>query len=131
MTSGWLSLFIGSLLASTVLPGGVEVLLYYLFQSGDYAWPGLLSVATIGNTLGAMITFYMGALLALGLSKTDWHKKTERLFTLSPSALERVKKIGVPVLFFSWMPIIGDPLCVAAGYLKLPLWPSVFMIFSG
>lgn len=131
MTSGLFSLFAGSLLASTVLPGGVEVLLYYLFQSREYSTISLLSVATAGNTLGACITFYMGYLLAKGLSRFRWYDKVEKLFSLNPSALSRVRELGVPVLFFSWMPIIGDPLCVAAGYLKLPVWPSVMMIFFG
>jgi membrane protein YqaA with SNARE-associated domain len=42
-----------------------------------------------------------------------------------------VEKWGIPMLFFSWMPIIGDPLCLAGGYLRLPLWKSIFMIFLG
>jgi membrane protein YqaA with SNARE-associated domain len=42
-----------------------------------------------------------------------------------------VEKWGIPMLFFSWMPIIGDPLCLAGGYLRLALWKSIFMIFLG
>jgi membrane protein YqaA with SNARE-associated domain len=131
LITGLVSLFIGSLLASTILPGGVEVLLYYLFQSGEYSWISLLVVSTIGNTAGGVITFFMGWLIHSGLSGTAWHQRIEKLFALDDKSLARVEKWGIPMLFFSWMPIIGDPLCLAGGYLRLPLWKSIFMIFLG
>ncbi len=118
----------GSLLASTLLPGGVEVLLYYLFQSAEYSLVVLLGVATFGNTLGGIITYFIGVVLQRGLAEFSWHQRIQRAFKLEDSALLRVRKWGVPVLFFSWMPIIGDPLCLAAGYLRLALWPSIGMI---
>ncbi len=123
------SLFIGSLLASTLVPGGVEVLLYYMYQSAGYSFALLLAVATAGNTLGGIITYFMGMVLNHGLSGTSWHHKIQGMFKLNDKALIRVRKWGVPVLFFSWMPVIGDPLCLAAGYLRLPVWPSMIMIF--
>jgi membrane protein YqaA with SNARE-associated domain len=123
------SLFAGSLLASTIVPGGVEVLLYYLFHSGKYNPWMLLAVATAGNTIGGIITFFMGILLHRGLSGFDWHRRIEKFFRLDDKALTRVRKWGVPALFLSWMPVIGDPLVLAGGYIKLPLWPSMAMIF--
>ena len=123
--------FVGSLLASTLVPGGVEVLLYYLVQSGDHGWPVLLAVATAGNTLGGAITFAMGALLQKGLSGSAWHGRIERLFRLDDRSLKRVHRWGIPALFFSWMPIIGDPFCLAGGYLRLATVPSLIMIFLG
>lgn len=131
MTTGLLSLFIGSLLASTLLPGGVEVLLYYLYQSGEHRFASLLWVATFGNTLGGIITYFMGIILHRGLAGFSWHQRIQRLFKLEETALLRVKKWGVAALFFSWLPIIGDPLCLAAGYLRLSLWSSMAMIFIG
>ena len=129
METGLPSLFIGSLLASTLVPGGVEVLLYFLYQSGDYSFSSLLWVATFGNTLGGIITFAMGGILHRGLDRFDWHRRVQQFFRLDDKALDRVRKWGVPVLFFSWMPIVGDPLCLAAGYLRLSVWPSIAMIF--
>ena len=131
MTAGLVSLFIGSLLASTLVPGGVEVLLYYQVQSGEYAWPALLAVATAGNTLGGAITFAMGMLLEKGLSGSVWHDRIGRFFHLDARSLQRVHRWGIPALFFSWMPIIGDPLCLAGGYLRLATLPSLVMIFAG
>jgi membrane protein YqaA with SNARE-associated domain len=129
MDPGLPSLFIGSLLASTLVPGGVEVLLYFLYQSGQYSLSSLLWVATSGNTLGGIITFAMGVILNRGLARFDWHRRVQRFFRLDDNALARVRKWGVPVLFFSWMPIVGDPLCLAAGFLRLSVWPSIAMIF--
>ena len=129
MEAGLVSLFAGSLLASTIVPGGVEVLLYYLYQSGNYTFTELLVVATAGNTIGGIITFMMGMLLNKGLSGLGWQKRIEQFFKLENRSLQRVRRWGIPVLFFSWMPIIGDPLVLAGGYLRLPVMGSVLMIF--
>ncbi len=129
MQTELISLFVGSLLASTLVPGGVEVLLYYLYQSGEHSFSSLLWVATSGNTLGGIITFFMGVLLHRGLEGFSWYQRMQQLFKLDEKSLARVKKWGIPVLFFSWMPVIGDPLCLAAGYLRLSMWPSIAMIF--
>ena len=91
----------------------------------------LSGVATAGNTLGGAITFAMGALLQKGLSGSVWHGRIERLFRLDDRSLARVHRWGIPALFFSWMPIIGDPLCLAGGYLRLATVPSLVMIFLG
>ncbi len=131
MLSQLTSLFIGSLLASTLVPGGVEVLLYYLYQSSQHSFSSLLAVATMGNTMGGIITFLMGVVLHRGLAGFSWHNRIQKFFKLEHTSLIRVKKWGVPVLLFSWMPVIGDPLCLAAGYLRLPFWPSAAMIFFG
>ena len=131
MLAGLSALFVGSLLASTLVPGGVEVLLFYMYRSGEYSVVALLVVSTIGNTLGGVITYWMGDILRRGLSRVSWYAKTAQLFKLNASSLVRVEKWGVPVLFFSWMPVIGDPLCLAAGYLRLSFWPSALMIFIG
>ncbi len=130
-TAGLLSLFIGSLLASTLLPGGVEVPLYVMFQSGNYAPSSLLVTATVGNTLGGVITYAVGWALGRGLAHVSWGRRLRQRFRLRQSALERVKRWGVYCLLFSWMPVVGDPLCLAAGYLRLAFWPSAAMIAIG
>ena len=130
-TAGLLSLFIGSLLASTLLPGGVEVPLYVMFQSGNYAPSSLLVTATVGNTLGGVITYAVGWALCRGLAHVSWGRRLRQRFRLRQSALERVKRWGVYCLLFSWMPVVGDPLCLAAGYLRLAFWPSAVMIAIG
>lgn len=129
MTAELTSLFVGSLLASTLIPGGVEALLYYLYQAGEHGFSTLLMVATVGNTLGAIISYFIGFVLHRSLAGFGWHQRIQKLFKLQDKALSRVKKWGVPILFFSWLPIIGDPLCLAAGYLRLAFLPSAAMIF--
>ncbi len=102
--------------------------MYHLHDSGEYTFVSLLSVATAGNTLGGALTFWMGGLLHKGLSGLSWHGRIQRFFKLEDTALGRVRRWGIPVLFFSWMPVVGDPLCLAAGYLRLPWLPCVAMI---
>lgn len=129
--AGHLSLFTGSLLASTILPGGVEVLLYAMLESGAYASLPLLATATIGNTIGGLVTFCLGALLHRALGAARYGRQLKKYFRLQPAALARVRRWGAPCLLFSWMPLLGDPLCLAAGYLRLAFWPSALMIFTG
>lgn len=126
-TAALISLFVGSLLASTILPGGVEVLLYALVESGNHSSLSLLATATVGNTLGGLITYAAGLLLGRGLARVSWG----RHFQLKQPALDRVRRWGAPCLLFSWMPLVGDPLCLAAGYLRLGFWPSAAMIAVG
>ena len=129
--AGLLSLFAGSLLASTLLPGGVEVPLYVMFRSGDYAPMALLATATVGNTLGGVITYWVGVALGRGLEQVSWGRQVRRRFRLKESALARVRRWGVYCLLFSWLPLVGDPLCLAAGYLRLAFWQSALMIALG
>ncbi len=124
-------LFFGSVLASTLVPFGVELFLYYLYVSNQYSVLILLSVATVGNTAGGCLMFLLGWLFKQGLSKTSWHQKLQRRFKLEDRALARIEKWGPIALLFSWMPVVGDPLCLAAGYMKLPIAFCSVMIFLG
>ncbi len=130
-TAGLISLFTGSLLASTLLPGGVEVLLYGMVESRAYSSLSLLATASIGNTLGGLLTYAAGVGLVVGLARVSWGQRLRRRFRLDQTALERVRRWGVPCLLFSWLPVAGDPLCLAAGYLRLAFWPSALMIAIG
>ena len=133
-TAGLLSLFIGSVLASSVLPGGVEVLLYAMVDGG-YRSLVLLVVATVGNTIGGVTTFAVGVLLHHGVDKVSPKSAMLRRiiarFRLSENALTRVQRFGAPCLLLSWLPIIGDPLCLAAGYLRLAFWRCALAICAG
>jgi len=131
MTTELASLFIGSLLASTILPGGVEVLLYALVESGAHSSVVLLAVATVGNTMGGVITYAVGVLLQRGLAHVSWGRQLQRRFKLSAAALARVQRWGAPCLLFSWLPVVGDPLCLAAGYLRLAFWQCAAFIAVG
>lgn len=131
MSSGLVTLFFGSLLASTLVPGGVEGLLYYLVRDTDNSFLALLITASAGNTLGGVITFWVGLLLRVGVTEAGWQQRLDRWFKLEPKSLDRVRKWGTPALLLSWLPVVGDPICLAAGYLRLHFWSSVVMIALG
>jgi len=110
------TLFVSSFLAATLLPGGSEVVLFAALKS-NFAqyWPAL-AVATAGNTLGGMSSYLIGRLIPQG-------KPLRGLATL--------RRHGSPVLLLSWVPVIGDPLCVGAGWLRLDPWSSLAFIALG
>jgi len=124
LTGIW-GLFISAFISSTVAPGGSEAVLAYLVSEGQYPIVQLLAIATVGNTLGAMTTWGLGVMAAkkFPVAKLLPEKKQK--------ALALVQKRGVWILFFSWLPIIGDALCFAGGWLKLPLLPACLVILIG
>ena len=114
--AGLWALFASSFLAATLLPGGSEAVLFgVLTQYPAQHWPAL-GVATLGNTLGGMSSYLIGRILP---PKKDL------------PGLPAVQKYGSPVLLLSWVPIIGDPLCVAAGWLRLNPWLATLFIALG
>ncbi len=122
---GLWGLFASAFISSTIAPGGSEAVLAYMVAKGLYSIQALLIVATVGNTLGALTTWGLGMMAA----------KKFPLATLLPpkkqQALAIVKKQGLWVLFFSWLPIIGDVLCFAGGWLKLPFITACLIILLG
>lgn len=118
-------LFVSAFISSTLLPGGSEALLLALAANDVAPHDQLLLVATLGNTLGGMSSWGVGRLLAVRFSAEKLTKPAH------VAALARVQKYGVSVLLFSWLPIIGDPLCVAAGWLKMNPLLSALLIGAG
>lgn len=118
-------MFSGAFLAATLLPGGSEVLLITLLNQSPDTWFSLVVAATIGNTLGAMTSFYLGRL-------GRFAKSPEALSGAKHAkGLNLIESYGVWALLLSWAPVIGDILCLLAGWLKLPIVPSLLMIFFG
>ncbi|MDH1628494.1 DedA family protein [Shewanella sp. LC6] len=118
-------MFSGAFLAATLLPGGSEVLLVALLNKAPQAWLVLVAVASIGNTLGAMTSFYLGRLGRFAKSPEALSEGKH------VKALTLIERYGVWSLLLSWAPIIGDILCLLAGWLKLPMLPALSMIFIG
>ena len=109
-------LFLSSLLGATLLPGGSElVLIGVLKLHPELFWPALL-LGTLGNTLGGMISFWMGWMLPM----------TQQL-----KHVEKVRHYGTPALFLAWVPLIGDALCVAAGWLRLNPFHALLFMLAG
>ena len=120
----WL-LFFSAFISSTLFPGGSEAVLAYLVSESNHSPLLLVIIATMGNTLGAMTSWGIGWLIAIrypakGLSKDSQQK-----------AVQRLQKYGSPVLLLSWLPIVGDPLCVAAGWLRIHWLASLLFITLG
>lgn len=107
------ALFFSSFLAATLLPGGSEAVLFGVLKLDPaLLWPAL-ALATLGNTLGGMSSYLLGRILP--------EQKNLR-------GLEWVRRYGAVTLLLAWAPLIGDGLCVAAGWLRLnALWVAVFM----
>ena len=98
------TLFASSFLAATLLPGGSEAVLFAVLRMHpDSAWQAV-AWATLGNTLGGMSSYLVGRLIP----------QTKPL-----KGLGLLQRFGSPLLLFSWVPLVGDALCVAAGWLRL------------
>ena len=118
-------LFISAFISSTIAPGGSEAVLVYMVAEQQYDRSFLVGIATVGNTLGALTTWWLGNFTA---------KKypVERVLSEKKQhAVRTVQKWGSWALLFSWLPVIGDGLCFAAGWIKLPLLVSVLAIVFG
>lgn len=103
------SLFLISLLSATLLPLGSEPALFAVVKANPALfWPAL-AVGTLGNTIGGAIGYGLG----YGARKI-WLREGEHRW------LGRLRRFGPKTLLLAWLPIVGDPLCTLAGWLKLP-----------
>jgi len=119
------ALFVSSFLASTLLPGGSEAVLIYSQVQGVASAQILLLVASIGNTLGGLSNWLMGWYLKNRRFRSELEKPAQI------KALHRMSQYGSPLLLLSWLPFIGDPLCLAAGWAGIRLLPAVVFIAMG
>ena len=108
-------LFFSAIISSTILPGSSEIYVISLINFTDHSKSLILTIATLGNSIGSMITFYMGFLFRRYKPNSFRVKKL-------------VLKYGEWSLLLSWMPFIGDIICIAAGYFKLNPIRSLFII---
>ncbi|MDH5600991.1 MAG: DedA family protein [Gammaproteobacteria bacterium] len=118
-------LFFSAFISSTLFPGGSEAVLAYLTSEAIYPLYLLIFVATLGNTLGAMTSWGIGRVISIKYSYEKLSKESQQ------KAVERLQKYGSPVLLLSWLPVIGDPLCVAAGWLRIHWLQSLIFITVG
>ncbi|EGA06079.1 hypothetical protein SEEM0047_00685 [Salmonella enterica subsp. enterica serovar Montevideo str. MB102109-0047] len=113
-----LSLFASSFLSATLLPGNSEVVLVAMLVSGvSHPWV-LVLTATMGNSLGGVTNVILGRFFPL--RKTSrWQEK----------ATGWLKRYGAATLLLSWMPVIGDLLCLLAGWMRIPWgWTILFFV---
>ncbi len=107
-------LFLAAFLAATILPFSSEILLLLLIQqSGEWILP--FAAASAGNILGSVVNYYLG----LYGKRLLFYKIFRMKKNTVHKATERFRKYGVYSLLFAWVPIVGDPLTVAAGAFKV------------
>jgi membrane protein YqaA with SNARE-associated domain len=121
---GLSTLFLAAFISATLLPVGSEPALFGLLKlNPDLYWSAIL-VATAGNTLGGMLDWWMGYgahKVADKYSHSHAHLK----------ALDVLERLGPKACLLAWLPIVGDPLCAVAGWLKMPFWPCVGYMIVG
>lgn len=132
---GLSAIFIVSLVSATLLPLGSEPAVFGFIKIAPHMfWPAIL-VATLGNTLGGVISYGMGA----GAEKAYERWRLAHPHDTKQKAGGRwhdyvsywIHRLGPSALFFSWLPLVGDPLCAVAGWLRLSFWPSVVYMAIG
>ncbi|GJL77876.1 MAG: membrane protein [Nitrospinaceae bacterium] len=123
---GYFGLFVAAFLAATILPLSSEVVLSTLLLNG-LPPIALVAIATIGNVLGSLTNYALGYWASLGVIK-KWLKISEGEFA---RAERRFVKYGLFSLCFAWVPVIGDPLTVVAGILRIRLLWFVLLVTAG
>ncbi|OYU29740.1 MAG: hypothetical protein CFE39_17150 [Comamonadaceae bacterium PBBC2] len=121
---GLSTVFVVSFISATLLPMGSEPAVFGLVKLNPDLFWAAIAVATVGNTLGGMVSWWMG----WGSRKVTkrWRESANHL-----RALAWLEKLGPKACLLSWLPVVGDPLCAVAGWLQLPLWPCTFYMAIG
>ena len=119
--SALLGLFVAAFVAATPVPFQSEIIFGGMVAAEPARFWLILVVASVGNTLGSCVNYALGRGLA-GLT-------LPARFRIPEAAMARAegwfRRWGVWSLLLSWLPVVGDPLCVLAGWLKMPLLPSL------
>ncbi len=121
---GLSTVFLVAFVSATLLPLGSEpAVLGLLKLNPDLFWPAIL-VATAGNTLGGAVSWWMG----YGAhSMMDKYRGS----TTHVRAIDWLQRFGPKACLVSWLPVVGDPLCAVAGWLRMPFWPCVAYMAIG
>lgn len=122
--AAYLSLFSAAFLAATIIPAQSESALVMLQLTGAYPVAALVAVASVGNVLGSLVNWWLGR----GIDRF----RTHRWFPVSATRLDQAqlwyRKYGKWSLLASWVPVIGDPITVVAGVLKVPLVTFLLLV---
>lgn len=114
------SVFLVSFVSATLLPMGSEPTVFaFVKANAAMFWPAMLG-ATLGNTLGGAVNYWLG----LGANRAFTPKQNERWSNL-------IQRYGAKTMLLSWVPIVGDPLCLLAGWFRLSFWPCLFYMAVG
>lgn len=124
---GLSTVFVVAFVSATLLPLGSEPAVFGLVKlNPSLFWPAVL-VATAGNTLGGALTWWMG----YGAERAYEHFAKPEGGRAHARALQWLERFGPKACLLSWLPVVGDPLCAVAGWLRLPFWPCVLYMAIG
>ncbi|MEJ7138098.1 YqaA family protein [Amphibiibacter pelophylacis] len=145
---GLTTVFVVATLSATLLPLGSEPVVFGLVQlNPELFWPAIL-VATVGNTLGGAINWWMGrgawyawqaARRRHVLARADAPcgeppppaPSRRRASRWERQARAWLHKLGPKACLLAWLPAVGDPICAVAGWMRLPFWPCVLYMALG
>lgn len=123
---GYWGLFVGSFLASTIIPMSADVLLVGILTLGGNVWICLI-IATLGNWLGGLTSYWIG-----WIGKWEW---IERWLKVKKEQLIRQKKnidrFGIWLALFTWLPLVGDLLAIALGFYRINPYSSALYMLIG
>ncbi len=117
---GLAGLALASFAAATLLPLSSEAVLFGYLKLYPAHAAAAIAVATLGNTLGGLTTYALGRLAP---------ERTRA--RLGPKALSWVRRYGSPATFFAWLPVVGDALCLAAGWLRVDARAALVFMATG
>lgn len=122
-----LLMFVSALLSASLLPGNSELVFSGLLLANSFSSPSTLFqlwlAATLGNTLGGLSSYFIGRMVAV----PEWQNLNRR----QRRGMQLFSRYGSAALLLSWLPLIGDLLCVAAGWLRLPWLAALLFIGLG
>ena len=124
---GYIGLFVASFLAATILSFSSEIVLGLLLITNDYNTALLVGIATTGNVLGSIVNYIIGFYGSKFLIRKVIRVSEDEF----DKAKHRFKKYGIFSLLLAWVPIIGDPLTVVAGALRINLLLFLILVTAG
>ncbi|MBR6083692.1 MAG: DedA family protein [Salinivirgaceae bacterium] len=123
---GLIGLFIGNFLAATIVPFSSDALYIGALAAMGRPWECFV-VATAGNWLGSVATYYCGL-----IAKWEW---LERTFRIEPQTIARQKpkidRFGTWLALLAWVPFVGDMLVLALGFYRTPKLPTFVLLLIG
>jgi membrane protein YqaA with SNARE-associated domain len=118
------TVFLVSFISATLVPLGSEPVVFGLIQLNPDSFWQVVLVATAGNTLGGALDWWLGYGAHKVVDKYEHSKHHMRV-------LDWLRALGPKACLLAWLPLVGDPLCAVAGWLKLPFWPCLLYMAIG
>lgn len=118
------AVFVVSFVSATLLPMGSEPVVFGLIKLNPEMMWQVIGVATLGNTLGGAVDWWMG----YGAHQVADKYSHSRMHV---RALDWLRRLGPRACLLAWLPLVGDPLCAVAGWLRMPFWPCLLYMAIG